>query len=288
MSQIRYSISFSASAKLDAVAGINAQVMPLLHQAVKAVAAQTAANWQESVLKAKLWSVERDAYAKSITWKMTGDFSALVESDYEHAQAIETGRPARDLKKMLDTSLKVRRTTKGKRFLVIPMRHGTPSTNTNPMPGEVHKLAKAMSMSRVTAMGERPSGQVTVLSPKSGMHAAAKQTPYLSNPKTKSASAVAARTYAWGDRLSAAALKAAGLAPEVAKRYQGMVRMQTTTPGGKKSSAYLSFRIMMEGQTGKWVVKAQPGMHIAKQVAEDMQPKAEKAFQAAVKKTVSG
>jgi hypothetical protein len=285
---ISYSVSVAGSAQLNLSAGINAQVFPLLHQAVKAVAKQTAANWQEAVARAKLWSGEKDAYGKSITWQMTGDFSAMVESDYRLASDIETGRAPRDMKTMLNTSSKVRRTEDGRRFLVIPMRHNTPGNGAlaKAMPTAVHELAKTMAPSRVLAMKERPSGEVTTLSPKTGMHAAAKQTPYLSNPKTKQAAQVVARKYAWGGRLTASAIKNAGLDAATAKRYSGMVRMDTSTPGGGKSSSYMTFRIMMEGQTGKWIIPAQPGLYIAKKVEADMQPKAEAAFSAAVKKTL--
>lgn len=287
---LRYAITFSAGAQMDLTAGVNAQVLPLLSQAVKAVAKQTAADWREAVYKAKLWSGEKDAYASSITWEMTGDFSAMVSTDYKNAAEIETGRPARDLKKMLDTSLKVRRTEGGKRFLVIPMRHNTPGSGAHakPMPEAVYGLAKAMTPSRVLAAGQRPSGEVTHLSPKTGMHPSANQTPYLSNPKNKQAAMVTSRKYAWGDRLTAAALKEAGLSKSEAKRYAGMVRMDTSTPGGSKSSAYMTFRIMMDSQTGKWIVPSQPGLYLARNVAQAMQPKAEKAFAAAVQKTITG
>lgn len=287
---LNYRISFNLGNHLEFSAGINKQVLPLLHQAVRAVAQQTAANWQESVVKAKLWSGEKDAYAQSIKWAMTGDFTAVVETDYRHAEAIENGRPPRDLKKMLDTSHKVRRTTDGRRFLVIPMRHNTPGNNAlaPSMPDSIYNLASAMAPSHVIATGKRLSGEVTHLSPKTGMHAATEQTPFLSNPKTKRAATVAARKYAWGGKLTADALKAAGINPASAKRYQGMVKMDTSTPGGSKSSAYMTFRIMMDSQTGKWIIPAKPGLHLAKRVVEDMQPKANAAFAAAVKKSLGG
>lgn len=291
MSLISYQITFTAGAQLNLAAGINAKVMPLLNQAVKAIAQQTASDWQEAVYKAKLWSGEKDAYAQSIKWEMTGDFSAMVSTDYKNADEIETGRPPRDLKKMLDTSLKVRRTEGGKRFLVIPMRHNTPgnSAHAKAMPGAVYALAKAMTPSRVVATGQRPSGEVTHLSPKTGMHPSANQTPYLSNPKTKQALTVSRNQYAWGGRLTSAMLKQAGLDAPERRRYAGMVKMDTSTPGGKsKSSAYMTFRIMSESQTGKWIIPAQPGLYLARGVAQAMQPKAEKAFAAAVEKTISG
>ena len=189
---------------------------------------------------------------------------------------------------MLDTSTKVRRTESGKRFLVIPMRHNTPGhgAHAKAMPAAIHALADQMSKSSVTSMGQRPSGQVTWLSPKAGMGPSAKQTPFLSNPKTRGAMTVASRQYAWGDRLGKAAMKAAGIDAATRKRYAGMVRMETSTPGGAKSSAYMTFRIMMEGQKG-WVVPAQPGQWIAKTVAEQMKPKAEMVFAEAVKRTLT-
>lgn len=287
MADLKYTISFDLGSTLDITAMVNKAVFPLLHQSVNAIGKQTAENWKEAVYKAKLWSGEKDAYAQSITWKMTGDFSGYVEATYKHAEEIETGRPARDLKKMLDTSMKVRRTEKGKRFLVIPFRHNTPGhgAHAKAMPQAVHALADMMSKSSVTGAGLRPVGEVTRLSPKTGMHASANQTAFLSNPKTKQHSMTAKMSYAWGDRMSKAAMKEAGIDAATRKRYAGMVRMETSTPGGAKSSAFMTFRIMMEGSKG-WVVPAQPGQYIAKKVAEDMQPKAEKVFQEAIKRTL--
>jgi hypothetical protein len=290
MSKVSYGISFDLGAKIDMLSIVNAKVLPLMSQAVRAVAAQTAADWKTAVYHAKLWSGEKDAYANSITWKSTGDFTAEVEADYKHAAEIETGRPARDLKKMLDTSEKVRRTEDGRRFLVIPMRHNTPGkgAHARPMPQGVYALAKALEPSRVVAAGTRPSGEVTRLSPKSGMHPSPNQSPYLTSTHSKQAAEVVRRQYAWGGRLTAGGLKAAGLDATSAKRYAGMVKMDTSTPGGSKSSSYMTFRIMMDSQTGKWIIPAQPGMFLAKKVADAMQPKATTAFQAAIKKTLSG
>lgn len=256
-----------------------------MNQAVRAIAAQSANNWRESVMRARLWSGEKDQYAQSITWKMTGDFSASITSDYKNAAEIETGRAPRDLKKMLDTSQKVRRTKDGRRFLVIPIRHGVSTSNSNPMPTNVGKLASAMMPSKVVSMGMRQTGQVTHLSPRSGMSPAAHQTPYLSNKSTKAPMMTASRAYAWGDRLTRAALKEAGLSKADQRKYAGMVRMDNTTPGGKKSSTFLTFRIMMEGSRG-WIVPAQPGQYLLRGVATDMQPKAAAAFTAAIQKTL--
>lgn len=285
MAKIQYQITFDLGAQIQIAGAVDKQVFPLLNQAVRAVAAKTAVDWKTNVQKAKLWSGEKDRYAESIKWEMTGDFSAVVESDYKWAAEIESGRPARDLKKMLDTSAKVRRTEDGRRFLIIPFRHGTPGAK-SAMPGPVHMLASAMTPSKVVATGQRPSGQVTHLSPKSGMSVSAKQSAFLSNPSTKGASTVSSRSYQWGSSLTKGALKSAGMDAATAKRFAGMVKMDTSTPGGSRSSSYLTFRVMMEGSKG-WIVPPKSGLYLAKKAADEMQPKANAAFAQAVKLQLS-
>lgn len=275
-------LTFDLGTTLENQKVINKQAFPLLNQAVRAIAAKTAANWQEAVYGAKLWSGEKDAYAQSISWKMTGDFSAEVQSTYKYDQQIENGRPSRDLKEMLNTSLKVRRTVTGKRFLVIPLRHNIKKLEQ----AGIYSSAAALDASTITGAGERPSGELTHLSPTAGMRPAANQTPYLSNPKTRQAQSVRQNIYAWGDRLKAQAMKDAGVPLSTRRWASGMVRFDTSTPGGSKSSAYLTFRIMMEGSNG-WVVPAQPGQFIAKKVTSSMQPKAQAAFAEAIKRTLS-
>ncbi|BCP56312.1 hypothetical protein K32_49290 [Kaistia sp. 32K] len=272
MANLDFKISFDLGSKLDVTAIVNKQIFPLLNQAVRAVAEQTAAEWRKEIYQAKLWAGEKDAYASTVTWRMTGDFSAVVESNYKHAQAIETGRPAYDLKRMLNTSSKVRRTEDGRRFLVIPMRHNVKKLQA----AGLYDTAQALAASAVTGQGKRASGEVTHLSPTSGMRPSAQQTPYLSNMKTKGAMTVPQFHYAWGQRLSKAD---AGQS----KWAQGMVRFDTSTPGGAKSSAYLTFRVMIEGQTG-WVIPAQPGKHLVRKVTDNMRPKAQAAFAAAIKR----
>lgn len=280
------SLNFNISIDLGALAGfgsaINREVLPKLHQAVRTIAQQTAADWQAEVGGAgSLWSGERDSYVKSITWRMTGDFSAVIESDYKYAAEIETGRPPRDLKRMLDTSKKVRRTESGKRFLVIPMRHNMKKLQS----AGIYGMAKALEPSRIVGKGRRASGEVTSLVPGQGMVKSDKQTPYLSNRKTKSAYMVRQNSYAWGQKLSNGALKGADVGRDVRKWAQGMYRFDTSTPGGAKSSAYLTFRMMMEGSSG-WIIPARPGIHLARKVTDNMRPKAQAAFAMAVKKSI--
>jgi len=268
-----YSIQINLGSTMDILGIINKEVFPYLHQAVNAVGNKLAQNWQEEVYKAKLWSGEKDQYAKSISWQMTGDFSGYVEATYKWAEEIESGRPERDLKKMLNTSLKVRRTKSGKRFLVIPFRH-----NVKDMPDELYAQAKALEASKVTGQTQRRSGEITFLSRKTGMQPAKRQTPFLTNVRTHGPMMVNQAQYKWGGRIHAGYF---GPNPKgKVDHAAGMVRFDTSS-GKQKSSAYMTFRIMMEGQQG-WVVKPQPGQWIARKVRDDMAPKAEEAFKAAM------
>ena len=260
MADLNYRISLNMGSLMELSAGINAALFPLVSQAVNGIAQATASRWIESVQRAKLWSGEKDAYAKTITWKMTGDFSAVVESDYRYASDIESGRPPRDLKAMLNTSMKVRTTSKGTRYLVIPFRHNTPGNDAHApaMSPGVYAQAKMLSLSTITGHGRRLSGTGA------------------SSLLTKSAATVRQRQYNWGDRLTGAGIP---------KNQQGMVRMNTATGEGKKSSAFLTFRVMSENSKG-WIIKAQPGLHLARDVQQEMQPVADAFLAEAVKRTL--
>lgn len=249
MSRINYSISMDMGALMEISNGINAQLFPLVNQAVNGIAQATASRWIESVQRAKLWSGEKDAYAKTITYRMTGAFSAVVESDYRYAADIENGRPARDLKQMLNTSMKVRTTSKGTRYLIIPFRHNADT---------VPPAAKALSMSTIVGHTRRLSG--------TGAYSI----------KTQAPATVRQRKYNWGDRLAGS---------QFTKNQQGMVRMNTATRPGVKSSSYLTFRVMSEKSKG-WIIPAQPGQHIAQGVQQDMQPVAEAFLAEAIKRTI--
>ena len=277
MTQFRISVDLSdVGAQAGAI--INAAVLPRLNQAVRAVVTATQANWAEAVHRASLWQGEKDAYAASIQAKMTGDFEGLVWTDYKYAREIDDGRPARDLKKYLDTSQKVRRTKDGRRFLIIPFRHGTPgnSAHAPAMPPEVYDAAKLLKASTIAGQGQRRAGEVTSVHPTWGTQVLGKkhQTPFLFDRATRQHVMVPRNIYQWGEKL--------GGLPKALSRYEGMVRMDTSM-GGAKRSNYLTFRIMMEGQTG-WIVPPKPGQKIVPGVVERMQPLAERVFAEALKR----
>lgn len=261
-----FKISVDLSSVIDTQRVLDQHVFPLLNQAVHAVGQQVQSNWIKAVQRAKLWSGEKDAYVASIKFQMTGPFSALVWSDYKHAEEIELGRPARDLKKMLDTSLKVRQSKQGKRYLIIPFRHNTPGhTATGPsMPQHVYDMASKLKPSHITGQTQRLSGTGAM------------------DIKTRKHLTVNQNTYQWGGSLPAGMMGPNQKGK--ADRFAGMYRFDTTTPGGARHSSYLTFRVMMEGSSG-WIIPPQPGLHLADTVAREMQPLAEKAFQEAIKRT---
>jgi hypothetical protein len=279
-----FKISVDLSQVMNAVPIINRQVFPLVNQAVRAIAQQTHANWMKAVYKAKLWSGEKDAYATSITWNMTGDFAAVVHTDYKNADEIETGRPPYDLKQMLNTSPKVRRTKDGRRFLIIPFRQNTTGYDalTSSMPQDVYDAGSALTASKIIGQAKRASGELTSIHPVWGVQALKKQTPFASNTKTRGPMLVSKNIYKWGGKLDTSGMT--GLSDAQKKRYNGMVRMEGSTPGGGRYSQFMTFRIMMEGSAG-WIIPARPGLYLAKKVADKMQPKAEKVLNEAVRQS---
>lgn len=279
-----FKVSVDLSQVMGAATIINRQVFPLVNQAVKAIASQTAHNWMAEVYRAKLWSGEKNKYAASINWKMTGDFSAVVESDYKNADEIETGRPPYDLKQMLSTSPKVRRTKDGRRFMIIPLRANSPGNDAlaQSMPPAVYAAASQLKASTIVGQAKRASGEMTSIHSKWGTRPLNKQTPFLSSTAMRSTFMVNKNVYKWGGKLDTSNMP--GLNAADKKRYQGMVRMDNQTPGGKTYSSYLNFRVMMENSPG-WIIPARPGLYLAKKTADAMQPLAEKVLQEAVKQS---
>lgn len=263
-----FSISIDMAAIMAGASNvINEQVFPLLGQAVRAVAQQLESNWKEAVQRSNLWSGEKDKYAATITTQSTGPFSALVQSNYDHDEEIESGRPAYDLKQMLQTSQKTRQGKGGKKYLIIPFRHNVPGAEGGQaMPANIYQQAFALTASRVTGTGTRPAQMLPGLSGIRQMRT------------------VATRSYQWGGRLPA------GLAPKLkdfhaTDIYASMVRMDTTTPGGSRYSSYMTFRTMKEG-SAKWILPPKEGLRLVEKVTSDMRPLAEKVFVEALRRSV--
>lgn len=243
-----------------------------LHKSVDIIGKNIASKWAQQILQTKgIWSVEAQQYAKSISWKMTGDFQGVVSSDYKYAHEIENGRPARDLKKMLGTSLKVRRRKGGQRFLVIPIQHKLKN-----MPPQLQAQAQALTPSTITGQTLRRAGEIVGARNQRLPAAVQNKSPFLSNPKTRGPAAVTQNKYAWGNHILAGFFGPNGVDPRTGRRRSdiaaGMVRMDTSS-GKAKSSKYLTFRVMQENQAG-WVIPPQAGKHIIDGIIAAETPKA--------------
>lgn len=250
---------------------LDASVFPNLAQAVRFFVELAHQDWVERIRQSKgVWKGDKERYEDSLRVRMLGDFAGEVWTDLTLAEQIDLGRPERDLKDMLGASLKVRTSSKGYRYLIIPFRHNIPGNNAwgKAMPGKIYLMAKQMSQSHVTGKFMRPTGAL------------------VSDPKTKSQMMVPGHTYQWGDKLPA------GLAPKLKSfhatdPFAGMVRMAANTPKAK-SSTYLTFRVMSEApqQARKWLVAPKPGLFIAKTVSEKVEKLAQGAFEYAIQKDI--
>ena len=243
--------------------GESADTLSHVRDAVAILAKYGLARWAayakgaEPLPGGKRLTPRTGSYLNSIQLRATGAASYRVFSDAPHAAAIEFGTGPRDMKRMLETSVKVRRTKDGRRYLIIPFRWGTGtgsgggvSFGHQVMPSAIYEdLAKHLASSRIVGHGRRASGQW--------------------NTDTPVGKQVRQRHYAWGGRLSAAALVASGASAAHVRRMQGMVKM----PRGGGEHTYMTFRTMVEGGQG-WMAPARAGLYPARAAAQDVERKA--------------
>jgi len=242
-----WKVHIDLSALLALPQQLQADAEAALRGALHDVAQGAMAAWKDAVWKAKLWQGIKQPYVESIHWRFTGDLSAEVWTDYDQALLVETGRPQRDLKLMLNTSARVRVNSKGGRYLIIPFRHNMAALEA----AGAYAEAKQLKASTVISKGWRPSG--------TGAY----------DVKTHKPMLVPSSTYAWGGSMKSDN-------PQLNRLY----RFNTSAGAGKRSD-YLTFRTMVEGSP-KWLVPAQPGLYLAKKVADDLQGSADAMFAAAI------
>lgn len=254
-----------------------AALYPMLRQAVEFTAQEGAFRWKNTVMKARLRDVEKAQYIEAIGYRMVDDYNAEIFCTYDYAEKIEHGRPARDLKRALQTSKRVRVATHGKhkgmKYLIIPFRHNIPTPSGEgalaaQMPPDIYAAAESLKASRVTGQTLRLSGQISGSNAGRWSKLAAKRTARGAGAG-RSSYLIPQAKYSWGGRLPA------GLAPKlkdhhVTDPYAGMVRFDTST-GKSNRSQYLTFRVMGEWSSG-WIVPAKPGLNIARTVAQELQP----------------
>lgn len=227
-------------------------VLPNTAQAVQASTAMIQQSWVDKTKT--VFDRPTGTYAKAIQeglfYPYNGNpLAGSVINNAPHASHIEDGTKPHDLKKALLTSQKVKISKKGKRYLIIPFRHGTPSRGSHEggigikratmqtMPQSVYAQAKNLAVSRRIKTG-------------SGGY-----------------------RYIWGERLTNRQVKAAGadirLKPEhKTNPYEGMVKMRRhPTAAGHQ---YMTFRIMHEDSTG-WYHPGTPPLKLADKTTREME-----------------
>lgn len=274
-----------------------AAVFPHLALAVQMVADRAEGTWKAFAAGAPLPSGKvihsrTGAYTRSIMQRNTGDFSREIYSELPYAQAIESGSPRRDLKEMLRSSLKVRVSAAGKRYLIIPFRHSSNPNNVmrdNVMPPSVHEWWKDKQPSHVLRPGSKVDPLMSLFGNIEFAPEAKFNTHRLSGTgaydiKTRMRLTVPEHHYQWGDRLSKTALAGLGVGGESARRMAGMVHFtKQGGKGGSSHSQYITFRVMSEAsRPGSWIAPAQEGKWPARTTSQIYQPLAEIVFQAAV------
>lgn len=214
------------------------------------------------------WSGE---YARSIKIEVDsreGDGALLtyvISSDDPKAFWIETGTAAWDMRKMLQTSHKVRQTAEGKRYLVIPFRWGTPKTLVvgayvgREMTEQVHQfMLNRVPESFITGTYQQPS---------------------LIDPDVM----VDRYSYQWGGNLTPRDLNELGIDPNTApgRHMVGMYRMNDPEVGGH--AQHVTFRTISENSPeGTWMHPGTEGKYPALAVAEWVEREMHAAMNAAL------
>jgi hypothetical protein len=244
------------------------QVMSAVDVAVEGVAQTAMRRWAKSINAADLREGQKKDYAESLRIDRLGMAHYLVRTIYDQADQIEDGRPARDLKAMLQTSQKTRMSKAGKKYLIIPFRHNTPGNKAlaPAMPQAIYDQALKMGQSSILSTGSRISATGATV-------------PQHNYKWDKAGDVFGKKKY-----LSTGPLPA-GLAPigpgHKTDIYAGMRRMDTST-GKSKSSSYLTFRVMHQDSTG-WIVPAKPGLKLADKIAAQIENEAQGYIESVVK-----
>ncbi len=204
----------------------------------------------------------------------------VIEHTKKYAMYIEKGFDPFDMKKMLQTSMKVRVSKEGHKYLVIPFQHGTPgAVSMRAMPQEIYDKVKPANSSNANVFRESLiTGRFLEGSQQGARNYSDAQMLRQHNPKK-----VTRNQYKWGDRL---------IDQDSTGKYSiydGMVRfnrnvaqvrmlnnvqipvgkfpLNSTGDSGPQHSSYFTFRVMSEVSQG-WQNPGSPGMFILKETME--------------------
>ena len=265
-----FSIAIELGEVLPPGSALTKDAFPNLSYAVQRIAMAAMEQWQayargEALPDGRSIGIRSGGYLRSIQLRTLNDFAAEVSSELPSATAIEEGMPARDMKRMLGSSWKVRVNKRGRRYLIIPFRHDNPgSVMGNPMPQSVHQWwqQEGRAASRITGTYDRISGAEG------------------HDIRTRQRVTVPGWRYQWGSRLSKKTLQGMGLDDRQVRRMAGMVNFREQG-GGARHSQFITFRVMSEDSPG-WQAPAVAGYWPARTTADTLRPIAEEAFAQAV------
>ncbi len=172
--------------------------------------------------------------ASAIRTKIDGDGQGgTVSAGGSWSDWMEKGAPAFDMKTTHPYGRKSRVGRDGTPYLIIPIRHGTPGSVSNPMPRDFYAAIR-----KTIKDGGFKASQVT-----SAQHH--------TEPNFKGQDIMRAG-YAWGDRIT-------GVSDQF-KNLEGMVRFaKKSSGGGHLNSSYMTFRIISaKSPDGMWINPAKP------------------------------
>jgi hypothetical protein len=267
---------------------IGSQRLPYTAQAVQTAVKAYQTRWKtnaEGAFKRPSGTYMAAIEAGGIYPHNDDPYQGAVFNSAPHAEWVENGTPPHDMKKALWTSSKVRISKKGKRYLIIPFRHGTPGSVTmRNMPQSVHVQAKNLSFSsqlsatvvkaEIRGQGRQDWNRALAMTARdharSTEHAVGTVKHFnttMANYRNQSMGPRGTRvkyTYRWGGRLSGMGdLDRRGAKPIHSASgkllhvnpawknspYSGMTKFPRDGGNGGK---YMTFRVMTEDSKGWW------------------------------------
>lgn len=270
MSNIVYNIDYSALSDLTNYVQNNLSKASNLRESISVAKDYAIQKWITTA--ESKFTHSQGGYARSLVegvkYPFQNDpFHARIEPKGKIAYYLEKGVQPFDLKKMLQTSNKVRISKDGKKYLVIPFRHGTPGSKTlPPMPEEVYKEARNLKESAITGTFRE------------GIVKQAKSYEEAEMLRQNNPDRVRRNIYAWGEKIEG-----------LGGIYEGMYRFQknptinrmnfdmgkftglTNTTGNViNSSHYMTFRVMIE-DGGGWMHPGIKPMGILKETVAQIE-----------------
>lgn len=296
--QITYDIDYSGVAGIvDAIERVLNEASQL-KEAVRVAGDQFAYEWTKTAsVKLRQKNDYIAGIANGINYPADEDGLVYkIRHTDKVATYLENGYGAFDMKKMLDTSPHIKISKEGRRFLIIPFKHGTPGSKIHPMPEEVFKQAKELKYSSV--IGTKSEGSIQGFK-------TINDAIFLREMGT---SKVERRVYDWAGKegrldinyplkrstwkvhqLNEGTSKQRAVAsiPHTTNIYQGMVRFQANPSIARQTiqlaghsipltnetdnygnyGVYMTFRVMVEG-SAKWIHPGLRAMNILGETIE--------------------